>query len=193
MKNVLIVSLAMAAVLAAAPATASQTSDPDDVSAPLDIEQVRMRRLERGDRAWFTIKLETYESFSNGALNEHDDHFALSFAFDIDTDEPYDRVIQVSSRRKDGRWHLFASMRTSARSSPYGGVPSGWDGGNRFLGDVLVWRPNGRSLMVRFPRRIFDKQDVERFGWASRTVSGNSSRLEADYAPDEGQVVQRDP
>lgn len=96
---------------------------------------------------------------------------------DVDGDRAAERMVRM--RRKDGE--LTARMFRGKHLR------------KRIGGDLRVWRPNRRSIKVRFPLRLLG-EDLDRYrwsaGWYNRDVACAGS-CHTDYAPHRGWFEHR--
>lgn len=96
---------------------------------------------------------------------------------DVDGDRAAERMVRM--RRKDGE--LWARMFRGKHHR------------KRIGGGLRVWRPNRRSIKVRFPLRLLG-DDLDRYrwraGWYNREL-GCAGSCHSDYAPHRGWFEHR--
>ena len=134
-----LVLLAVGVSVAGADSYATRDRE-NDTEGPLDIETATHghARTASGSRL-LTHGLSTYESWENNILDVGDT--SISWRFNLDSDGPYERRLHLAVN-PDGT--LYAEMHAPfARET--------------FRGYGRVWRPDGRSATVSFPKRLLRK------------------------------------
>lgn len=108
--RIVLLAAAAVALLSAAPAVASQTSDPDDVAGKLDLKEVVGRK---GDStAPLRIELQTYEGWKRDLLCACADN-RLVILFDVDSDPGVDYVGRIH-QGDDAKLYLYITGEGSS-------------------------------------------------------------------------------
>jgi hypothetical protein len=189
-----ILAAVIAVLCMAGPAPAGTKRDPQGDTYRLDVKRVVVRHRSPGARELWTLRVETYDAFTNEQLRRNSENgmYAMAFRFETQGGRPCDRNLQIYVVRRGEKWEPHARV-TGGRGDEY----RKWDGGGTFYGYPQVWRPDARSITFRVRESMLSKGGLERFGWGLRTVSGEdtltANNIYMDYAPQGRLAWEREP
>lgn len=171
-------TVAVIVALGVLPAAAdeNQVRDGDDTRGPLDIAWIKHghRTKANGQRQLVhTIRL--YERWPVRRLR-HRGYIHLFFDLRGHPGNPEERTLWIIY--EDGK--LKAEMYNTLGDPP------------KYLGDVPLWRPNGRTVKVAFRKSLLRRRDFDYYKWgalsyieAGHPLCGRSQGC-GDLAPDVG-------
>lgn len=136
-------------------ADAVRIQDPDDSPGRLDIAAVRHgHHLTPSGRRLIEHRVRTYEAWGRRTL------------------EPFNSYIRIALRHRptDQNWMIWISYHEGKLTAQvYEGFEPRWEQ----VAELPVRRPNRRTVVVRFPRRLLN--GVSRYDWVARTSYESSS------------------
>ena len=137
----------------------------------MEIRSIVQSHRQEFANDYLSLTVQTFEDFDNSRLDSRKvEHFAVMVAFDVDSDDDFDRILYVDAEPDpSGSYTLYGEMRCCREGYDFDGEGR-WVLMPRSRGFVRVDRPATDKVRVTFPESALKRKGVDRFRWTVRTV-----------------------